>query len=75
MGRDLLGYFFIVQAIITGIIIYSIQQLSESMKASAAFIANGGELSWGTDFGVPIFVLLLLVVVAGLGLFLIVKKK
>ena len=75
MGKDLLGYFFIVQAVITGIIVYSIQQLSDSIKASAAVISNGGELSWGTDFGMPIFVLLLLIAVAGIGLLLIVKKN
>ncbi|TXC81584.1 hypothetical protein FS935_22035 [Metabacillus litoralis] len=74
--RDLLGYFLIAQAIITGIIVYSIQQLSDSIKASASYMAsNEGSLSWGTDFGMPTVALILLFVVTGLGLFLIVNKK
>jgi hypothetical protein len=74
--KDLLGYFLIAQAIITGIVVYTIQQLSDSIKASASYIvANGGELSWGTDFGIPTFALFLLIAVAGLGVFLIVSKK
>ncbi|WP_264740629.1 hypothetical protein [Cytobacillus firmus] len=72
--RDLLGYFLIAQVIITGVIVYSIQELSDSIKESAAWIVNpDGSMAWGSDL--PIFVLLSLVVVAGLGLFLIVKKK
>ncbi|RTR26583.1 hypothetical protein EKG37_21175 [Robertmurraya yapensis] len=74
--RDLLGYFLIAQAIITGIIAYSIQQLSDSIKASASYIATkDGQLSWGTDFGIPTVSLFLLIAVAGLGIFLIVMKK
>jgi hypothetical protein len=74
--KDLLGYFLIAQAIITGIIVYSIQQLSESIKASAAYIiTKEGQLSWGTQFGIPTFAWLLLIVVVALGIFLIVKKK
>ncbi|MBS8263942.1 MULTISPECIES: hypothetical protein [Bacillaceae] len=72
--RDLLGYFLIAQAIITGVIVYSIQQLSDSIKESAAWIANpNGSLGWGSDL--PTFVLWSLIVVAGLGIFLVVKKK
>lgn len=32
--RDLLGYFIIAQAVITGIIVYSIQQLSTAFVVS-----------------------------------------
>ncbi|WP_174732124.1 hypothetical protein [Mesobacillus harenae] len=72
--RDLLGYFLIAQAIITGVIVYSIQQLSDSIKESAAWIANPeGSLAWGSDL--PAFVLWSLMVVVGLGIFLVVKKK
>ncbi|MCL6570345.1 MAG: hypothetical protein K6T88_01505 [Bacillus sp. (in: Bacteria)] len=74
--RDLLGYFLIAQAIITGIIVYPIHQLSDSIKASAAYVVTkDGQLSWGMDFGMPTFALFLLIAVAGLGMFLVVKKK
>ena len=72
--RDLLGYFLIAQAIITGVIVYSIQQLSDSIKESAAWIANPeGSMLWGADL--PAFVVWSLMVVVGLGIFLVVKKK
>lgn len=49
---------------------YSIQQLSDSVKASAAFIvAIGGELSWGTKLGISTLSLFLLIGVAGLEIF------
>jgi hypothetical protein len=56
--------------------VYSIQQLSDSIKASASFKATKeGQLNWGIEFGMPIFALLLLIAVAGMGIFLVVKKK
>ncbi|MGP4107767.1 hypothetical protein [Virgibacillus sp. L01] len=75
--RDLLGYFLISQAIITGVIVYSVQHLSESIKASASYVANvsannDAQLSWGTGFTPVLYCLL---VVVGLGIFLIVKKN
>jgi hypothetical protein len=74
--KEVLGYFLLAQAVLTGIVVYSLAQLSDSIKASAAFmVSKEGSLSWGSDFGVPTFVLLLLLVVAGLGIFLIAKKK
>nr|WP_263327039.1 hypothetical protein [Neobacillus sp. Marseille-Q6967] len=76
--RDVLGYFIIAQAILTGIIVYSINSLSDSIKASAAYVATEGgdkQLSWGSDIGMPTFALFLLIAVAGLGLFLIARKK
>jgi len=72
--KELLGYFLIAQAIITGVIVYSIQQLSASISQSAAYIATkNGQISWSDE--VPSFVLVSLVVVAVLGLFLVVIKK
>ncbi|MCM3570925.1 hypothetical protein [Neobacillus mesonae] len=66
--RDALDYFLIAQAIITGIIVYSIQQLSDSIKASASFIATRDvQLSWGTELGIPTISLILLIGVVGLG--------
>lgn len=55
---------------------YSLQELSDSIKASAAYIAtNSGQLSWGTDYRIHTNSLLLLFAVAAIGLFLIVKKN
>ncbi|MCM3117248.1 hypothetical protein M3610_18395 [Neobacillus sp. MER 74] len=74
--RNLLGYFLIAQAIMTGIIVYSIFQLSDSIKASAAYVVSkNGQLSWGMEFGMPTFALFLLIAVAGLGIYLVVMKK
>jgi hypothetical protein len=74
--KEILGYLLITQAILTGIIVYSIIKLSDSIKASAHFITTGeGQLSWGSEFGVPIFTLILLIAVAGFGVFLIITKK
>jgi hypothetical protein len=72
--RELLGYFLIAQAIITGVIVYSIQQLSVSISQSAAYIATqNGQISWSEE--VPSLAFVSLVVVAVLGLFLVVIKK
>jgi hypothetical protein len=76
--RDVLGYFLIAQAILTGVIVYSINSLSDSIKASAAYVATtdgAKQLSWGSDLGMPAFAFFLLIAVAGLGIFLIVIKK
>ena len=74
--KEILGYFLIAQAIITGIIVYAIQQLSDSIMASAAYLTTKeGTLALGNDFGIPKFALFLLIVVIGLGIFLIIKKK
>lgn len=72
--KGIAGYIVIVQAILTGIIVYSLQQLSDSIKASAAYaVTKEGQLSWGTNF--PLIILLFLILVVGIGLFLIVRKK
>ncbi|MCA1035739.1 MULTISPECIES: hypothetical protein [Bacillus] len=76
--RDILGYFLIAQAILTGVIVYSINSLSDSIKASAAYVATTDrdkQLSWGSDLGMPSIALFLLIAVAGLGIFLVVNKK
>ncbi|MGE1166485.1 hypothetical protein ACQJ0Y_25365 [Peribacillus simplex] len=38
--KEILGYFLFAQAIITGIIVYSIAQLSDSIKASATHLVS-----------------------------------
>jgi len=74
--KRLVGFLIITQAIFTGIITYSMQQLSDSIKASAGYIVNKeGVLSWGTDFGMPTLSLFLLIVVSALGIYLIIKKN
>ncbi|WP_121614250.1 hypothetical protein [Mesobacillus foraminis] len=76
--REVLGYFLIAQAILTGIIVYSINSLSDSIKASAAYVASKDgdrQIGWGTDLGMPTFALFLLIIVACLGIFLIAKKN
>ena len=72
--KEILGYFLIAQAILTGIIVYSLQQLGDSIKASAAYIATKeGGIGWGGDF--PSIILTLLILVIGMGFFLIIKRK
>lgn len=72
--KEVVGCILIVQAILTGIIVYSIQQLSNSIKESAAYtVSKEGQLSWGSDF--PLIVLFLLILVIGIGVFLINRKK
>ncbi len=75
--KELVGYFLIAQAILTGIIVYSIQQLADSIKASTAFyVTKQGSLTWGNDLGgMPTVTVFLLMVVIGMGIFLIAKKK
>ena len=77
MLKEILGYFLIAQAILTGIIVYSIQQLADSISESAVhFVTQGGStLSWGADNGISKVALLLLVLVIGMGVFLIIKKS
>lgn len=72
--KEILGYFLIAQAILTGIIVYSLQQLGDSIKASAAYVATKeGDIGWGGDFSLIILILLILII--GMGFFLIVKRK
>lgn len=75
--REILGYLLIAQAILTGIIVYSIQKLSDSINESVVHLVTqgGNQLSWGEDFGISIVTLLLLILVMGMGIFLIVKKN
>ncbi|MFY0762491.1 hypothetical protein AB1K32_27295 [Metabacillus dongyingensis] len=74
--KEILGYFLIAQAILTGIIVYTIQHLSDSITESAIHLVTqgGNQVSWGADFGISKVVLLLLILVIGMGVFLIKKK-
>jgi hypothetical protein len=71
--KELLGYFLIAQAILTTVIVYSIDRLSDSVKQSIGFLKSGGTLASGT--GTPMFVWLALFIVVCIGLFLISKKN
>lgn len=72
--KEVVGYIFIAQAVLTGIIAYSIFSLGDSIKESAAFVGSGeGTLGWGGNF--PVFVWILLIVVTVMGLLLIIRKK
>jgi hypothetical protein len=74
--KEILGYFLIAQAVLTGIIVYAITQLAESIKASAAYITTKeGTLSWGNDLGIPTFAFVLLIAVIGMGIYLVLQKK
>lgn len=72
--KEVTGYVLIAQAILTGVIVYSIFHLSDSIKESAAYLGSGeGNLGWGENL--PIIIWIPLIVVALIGLFLIIKKK
>jgi hypothetical protein len=74
--KEILGYFLIAQAVLTGIMVYAITQLADSIKASAAFITTKeGTLSWGNDLGIPTFAFVLLIAVIGMGIYLDLQKK
>lgn len=61
---------------LTGIIVYAITQLADSIKASAAYITTKeGTLSWGNDLGMPTFTFVLLLAVIGMGIYLVLQKK
>lgn len=72
--KEVAGYILIAQAILTGVIAYSILHLGDSIKESAAFVGSGeGNLGWGGNL--PVFIWIPLIVVAVIGLLLIIKKK
>lgn len=72
--KEVVGYILIAQAVLTGIIAYSIFRLGDSIKESAAFVGSGeGTLGWGGNL--PVFVWILLIVVTVMGLLLIIRKK
>jgi hypothetical protein len=74
--KEILEYFLIAQAVLTGIMVYAITQLADSIKASAAFITTKeGTLSWGNDLGIPTFAFVLLIAVIGMGIYLVLQKK
>lgn len=72
--KEVLGYFIIALTILTGAIIYSIERLSNSVKQSIGFLkSESGTLSSGD--GLPGILWFSLIIVIGIGLFLITKKK
>jgi hypothetical protein len=74
--KEILGYFLVAQAILTGVIVCSIAQLSDSIKASAAhMVSKDVQLSWGSPFGMTWIALALIILVAGIGVVLIIKRK
>lgn len=77
-GRDVMkevvGYLLIGQAILTGIVAYSIFRLGDSIIESAAFVGSGeGTLGWGGYFPISLWILLLVVIV--MGILLVIRKK
>lgn len=74
--KEILGYFLIAQAILVGIIVYSMQQLSDSIAESTVHLVTQGDstLSWGTKYGISIPAFLLIILVIGIGLLMILKK-
>jgi hypothetical protein len=72
--KELLGYFLIVQAILTTVIVYSIERLSDSIKQSIGFLkSESGTL--GSGAGMPAFVWIAIFIVVCIGLYLISKKN
>jgi hypothetical protein len=72
--REVAGYVLIAQALITGIIVYAIAQLGDSIKEAAAYTAgDSGQLMWGG--GIPLLTLAALVIVAGMGTVLVIRGK
>lgn len=71
--REIVGYVLVAQAILTGIIVYTIMRLGDSIKEAAAYVGTGeGTISWGSDF--PLIFWILLLTVAGFGIVLILRK-
>lgn len=72
--KRLMGIFIVSQTILFGVLIYQIQNLSDSIKEAASFVATKeGTLSWGGNIPkVSVFLLSALMV---LGLFLILSKN
>ncbi|TWT25331.1 hypothetical protein [Planomicrobium sp. CPCC 101110] len=72
--KEAAGFILIAQALITGVIVYALLQLGDSIQAAAAYTATGeGQLAWGS--GIPSLALAALAIVAGMGIWLIVKGK
>jgi hypothetical protein len=71
--REILGYFLIAQAILTGVLVYSIHQLGDAITAASANITTGVSLAWGGGLSPVIIVLLLLVF--GIGIYLVLNRK
>ncbi|MFX3623193.1 MAG: hypothetical protein ACE3JP_03875 [Ectobacillus sp.] len=72
--KRLIGILITVQAILTGIIVYSIERVSDSVKQSASYIATKeGTLGWGE--GMPAISLVLITLVIVVGLYLIIRKE
>ncbi|WP_088069606.1 hypothetical protein [Gottfriedia luciferensis] len=71
--KETWGYVLIALSLLTLAIIYSLERLSDSIKQSIAYLKDGGGLS--TNNGIPWIVWLLLIIVVGIGIYLINKKK
>ena len=72
--KDLLGYFLIAQAIITGVIVHTVYAFSGNIMNIVFYaVTPGAEGAMRT--GVPDFIWSLLIIVIGLGIFVIAKKK
>ena len=73
--KRIIGVFFIVQAVLTYLILDALNQISVSITEAAVHMKSGGlTLSWSDELSFITYVLLILVVILGL-YFTLTKEK
>ncbi|WP_274307468.1 hypothetical protein [Solibacillus daqui] len=74
--KRLVGIFFIVQAIVTYLILDALNQLSVSISEAAVHMKTGGlTLSWSDDLPLVTYVFLIIIVILGIYFTLAKEKK
>ena len=74
--KELLGIFIIVQAILTGLILYGLKSISDSIIMAAAHQKNPlNTLAWGGGLETSTYILLGAIVIVGACLIISKDKK
>lgn len=74
--KRLVGIFFIVQAIVTYLILDALNQISVSVSEAAVHMKTGGlTLSWSDDLPLVTYVFLIIIVILGIYFTLAKEKK
>ncbi|WP_144555964.1 hypothetical protein [Bacillus sp. X1(2014)] len=74
--KELLGIFIIVQAILTGLILYGLNTISDSIIMAAAHQKNPiNTLAWGGGLNTSTYILLGVIVIVGAYLIVVKDKK
>jgi len=68
------GIILIGLKLLSVVIAYGLNQLSNSVKEAASFIQAGGSIGWNEP-SIPSFSIVLIVMVIGMGIYLIVNKN